>query len=271
MNEPLVTLQGLTLAFGPQTVLRNLDWRVARGQVIGLLGRNGAGKTSLLEALLGLRLPQAGEALLFGEPARSPSDDVRARIGYVPQQAELFEDLSAPQLLDYFASFYPRWNGAKVQQLLARWEIPLTQRIGLAVGRAAAAPVHHPRAGPRARAADPGTSRVAALDPLARRDFLRELVEQVLERATTVVFSTHILADLERVAAEVAFLKDGRIALQAPLDELLEQTRCLPPGATGAGLQPLGEARFGLWRSASAQWPPQAEPVSLDQLFEALA
>jgi len=270
MNEPLVTLQGLTLAFGPQTVLRNLDWRVARGQVIGLLGRNGAGKTSLLEALLGLRLPQAGEALLFGEPARSPSDDVRARIGYVPQQAELFEDLSAPQLLDYFASFYPRWNGAKVQQLLARWEIPLTQRIGsLSGGQQQRLSII------RALAHEPELlildEPVAALDPLARRDFLRELVEQVLERATTVVFSTHILADLERVAAEVAFLKDGRIALQAPLDELLEQTRCLPPGATVAGLQPLGEARFGLWRSASAQWPPQAEPVSLDQLFEALA
>ena len=129
MNGPPVHLQGLTLAFGPQTVLRNLDWRVARGQVIGLLGRNGAGKTSLLEALLGLRLPQAGEALLFGEPARSPSDDVRARIGYVPQQAELFEVLSAPELLDYLAIVYPRWTRAAVPQLPARWQSALTQRI----------------------------------------------------------------------------------------------------------------------------------------------
>ena len=74
---------------------------------------------------------------------------------------------------------------------------------------------------------------MASLDPLARRDFLRELVEQVLDRGTTVVFSTHILSDLERVAFNVAFLREGRIALQAPLDELLDQARVL----TGAELQ----------------------------------
>ena len=173
-----------------------------------------------------MRQPQAGEALLFGEPARSPSDATRARIGYVPQQADLFEDLTAPQLLDYFRSFYPRWNGEKVQQLLGRWDIPLKQRIGsLSGGQQQRLSII------RALAHEPELlildEPVAALDPLARRDFLRELVEQVLERGTTVVFSTHILSDLERVAAEVAFMRGGRIALQAPLDELLDQTRAV--------------------------------------------
>jgi ABC-2 type transport system ATP-binding protein len=270
MPDELVQLHDLTLGYGQQTVLRGLDWTVQRGQVIGLLGRNGAGKTSLLEALLGLRQTQGGDALLYGEPARTPSDATRARIGYVPQGADLFEDLTANQLLDYFKSFYPRWNDAKVEQLLSRWDIPRKQRIGsLSGGQQQRLSII------RALAHEPELlildEPVAALDPLARRDFLRELVEQVLERGTTVVFSTHILSDLERVAAEVAFLKGGRITLQAPLDELLEQTRRLPVGAAGEGLAPLGEPRLGLWRGTPAAWPGEAQAVGLDELFEALA
>ena len=216
-------LHGLKVAFGAQRVLDDLDWSLPTGQVVGLLGRNGAGKTTLIEALLGLREPDAGTALLFGEPPSHLSDAARARIGYVPQRSDLFEWLTADQLLTYFRSFYPRWNTAKVDGLMSRWDIardkPISKLSGgqqqrLSIVRALA---HEPEL---LVLDEP----VSSLDPAGRRDFLSELVEQVVDRRTTVVFSTHILSDLERVALDVAFLTGGRIALHAPLDELLESS-----------------------------------------------
>ena len=220
---PCLALQGLTVSFGGQRVLDGLDWSLPAGRVVGLLGRNGAGKTTLIETLLGLREPAAGDARVFGEPSLALGDDARARIGYVPQRSDLFEWLTADQLLAYFRSFYPRWNTAKVDGLMSRWDIardkPIRQLSGgqqqrLSIIRALA---HEPEL---LVLDEP----VASLDPAARRDFLGELVDQVIDQRTTIVFSTHILSDLERVAVDVAFLSGGRIALHAPLDELLESS-----------------------------------------------
>jgi len=222
-NDTCVQLQGLDIAFGAQRVLQGLDWALPTGQVVGLLGRNGSGKTTLIEALLGLREPDAGSALLFGQPVAHLDDAARARIGYVPQRSDLFEWLTADQLLAYFRSFYPRWNTAKVDGLMSRWDIardkPISKLSGgqqqrLSIVRALA---HEPEL---LVLDEP----VASLDPAGRRDFLSELVEQVVDRRTTIVFSTHILSDLERVALDVAFLTGGKIALHAPLDELLESS-----------------------------------------------
>jgi ABC-2 type transport system ATP-binding protein len=226
-TTPSVELAGVTLAYaGGAPVLRGLDWQLLPGQVVGLLGRNGAGKTTLLEALLGLREVQAGTVRVLGQAATRLNDTARARIGYVPQQSDLFDSFTPAQLLAYFKSFYPRWNEAKVDGLMSRWDINRHQRISkLSGGQQQRLSII------RALAHDPDLlvldEPVASLDPAGRRDFLRELVEQVIERGTTVVFSTHILSDLERVAFHMAFMSQGRIALQAPLDELLDEVRLL--------------------------------------------
>ena len=226
-TTPTVEITGANLAYsGGPPVLRGLDWRLLPGQVVGLLGRNGAGKTTLLEALLGLRETQSGAVRVFQQPVSRLDDAARARIGYVPQQSDLFESFTPAQLLAYFKSFYPRWNEAKVDGLMSRWAIDRDKRIGkLSVGQQQRLSII------RALAHDPDLlvldEPVASLDPAARRDFLRELIEGVLERGTTVVFSTHILSDLERVAFNLAFMNGGRIALQAPLDELLDEVRVL--------------------------------------------
>ncbi|MFN7726354.1 MAG: ABC transporter ATP-binding protein [Rubrivivax sp.] len=221
-----VTLQGLRLHYGGQAVLDNLDWTLLPGQVVGLLGRNGVGKSTLLESLLGLRDVGAGQVTLFDRALAQLDDGLRARIGFVPQKSDLFDWLTPRQLLRYFSSFYPRWNMAKAEGLLSRWEVPLDTPIGrLSGGQQQRLSIV------RALAPEPDLlvldEPVAALDPVGRRDFLRELVDQVLDRGTTVVFSTHILSDLERVAFNVAFMARGRIVLQAPLDELLDSTRHL--------------------------------------------
>ncbi len=274
---PRVEIEGLTLAYGRQPVLQGLQWRLDPGQVVGLLGRNGAGKTTLLEALLGLRDASAGSVQLFGQPAARLDDATRARIGYVPQQSDLFEELRADELLAYFRSFYPRWNEAKVQGLLERWAVPRDIPAGRMSGGQ-----QQRLSLIRALAHEPELlvldEPVASLDPLARRDFLRELVEQVLDRGTTVVFSTHILSDLERVAFNVAFLREGRIALQSPLDELLDETRLLvgPEALLAAlpGVEVLTR-RPGRWlvrRVDEAALAPGlvAQRAGLEDLFEAL-
>lgn len=293
MNAPLlqaapqVQIAGLTLAYDKKAapVLNGLDWTLKPGQVVGLLGRNGAGKTTLLEALLGLREPQSGSVQLFGQPAAALDDSARARIGYVPQGSDLFENLTPTQLLAYFKAFYPRWNEAKVEGLMGRWEIPRDQAIGkLSGGQQQRLSII------RALAHEPDLlildEPVASLDPIGRRDFLRELVDHVINRGTTVVFSTHILSDLERVAFNVAFLKAGQIALQSPLDELLEQTRRVT-GPAAEVSQFARDHQLATLASQAAQagqsrlvlrgaWPERApetllvQTVSLDDLFEVL-
>jgi ABC-2 type transport system ATP-binding protein len=217
------SLAGIRVAFGGKPVLADLDWALPAGTVVGLLGRNGAGKTTLIETLLGLREPEAGRAFVFGQPALALDDAGRALVGYVPQRSDLFEWMTAGQMLAYFRSFYPRWNTAKVDGLLSRWDIARDKPIGkLSGGEQQRLSIV------RALAHDPELlildEPVASLDPAGRRDFLAEVVEQVVDRRTTVLFSTHILSDLERVAVDVAFLSGGRIALHAPLDELLDSS-----------------------------------------------
>ena len=270
-----LALRGVSVTFGAQRVLDGLDWSLPAGRVVGLLGRNGAGKTTLIETLLGLREPASGEALLFGQPSLALTDAARARIGYVPQRSDLFEWLTADQLLAYFRSFYPRWNTAKVDGLMSRWEIARDKPIGkLSGGQQQRLSII------RALAHEPELlvldEPVASLDPAARRDFLGELVDQVVDRQTTVVFSTHILSDLERVALDVAFLAGGKIALHSPLDELLESSVRL--GGVPADierfvaahrLQPVSHAAgvpvIARGRDATAM-PPATPTVSVDRV-----
>jgi ABC-2 type transport system ATP-binding protein len=219
-----VVVENLHKAFGSQQVLQGVNWNIAPGKVIGLLGRNGAGKSTLLECLLGLRESDAGSSRVFGQSVTALDEQTRANIGYVPQKSDLFEWLTPVQLLNYFKALYPRWNQGKVDGLMERWgfhgeardkqisQLSGGQRQRLSIIRALA---HDPQL---LVLDEP----VASLDPVGRRDFLQELISGVIERDTTVIFSTHILSDLERVALDVAFLQGGKIVLQGALDELLE-------------------------------------------------
>jgi ABC-2 type transport system ATP-binding protein len=245
-SYPIVSMYSVSKHFGSQHVLNGLDWQIARGQVIGLLGRNGAGKSTLLECMLGLRELDGGSVSLLGEDAGRLSEQVLARIGYVPQKPDLFDWLTPLQMFDYFKAMYPRWNTGKVEGLLSRWGFDAAMRNKqikkLSGGEQQRLAII------RALAHDPEVlildEPVSALDPVGRREFLRELVEQVIERGTTVVFSTHILSDLERVAFDLAFLKNGKIALQGQTDALLEGARRILVPAASLPAAPLaGEVR----------------------------
>lgn len=235
MDTPLAA-RSLQLAYGRREVLRGVDLELRRGEVLGLIGRNGAGKSSLIGCLLGLLRPQAGTSQVMGAPALQLDDARKARLGYVPQQPQAFGWMKVGQLFQYLGQLYPGWDPAYAATLLRRWDLDPSRAIGklspgeaqrLALVRALA-----PR--PALLVLDePGS----ALDPVARRELLRGIVEQAIDSDTTVLFSSHIISDLERVASRVAFLHDGRLLLDRPLDEVKDNVvRIIVPAAAATRL-----------------------------------
>ncbi|MBS0203480.1 MAG: ABC transporter ATP-binding protein [Planctomycetes bacterium] len=227
MNDNvIVEATGLCRQFGKTPVLRGLNLSIERGMVVGLLGTNGCGKSTLVKCLLGLLRLSGGSARLFGEDPWTLSGAAKARLGYVPQDVKLYPWMTVSQVIAYTAAFYPRWDFQLSEELLQRWDLPRDRRVGpmspgqmqklgliLALGHR-----------PELLVLD---EPVAALDPIARREFLKSLLEVTQDEQHTVLFSTHITSDLERVASHVALLKDGKLALFDDLDAVKDRVKRL--------------------------------------------
>ncbi|HET7332483.1 ABC transporter ATP-binding protein, partial [Dyella sp.] len=165
------------------------------------------------------------------------SDAVKERIAYVPQQPEALAWLTAEQMFDYLGRFYPRWDHDFADTRLRRWNIPTNRVLGkLSPGERQRVDLI------RALASQPELlvldEPAAALDPVARRELLREIALRAGESGTTVLFSTHIVSDLERVASDVAFLHEGRLLLHCSVDETKERYARLWLPATLANAAP---------------------------------
>ncbi|HEX5306729.1 MAG TPA: ABC transporter ATP-binding protein [Dyella sp.] len=243
---PVLQVSQLSKSFARREVLRGLDWSVPAGRVIGLLGRNGAGKTTLLRCLLGLSPIDAGEVSLFGAPMTEPGGERMHRIGFVPQTFDLFPWMKVRAYLDFTAAFYARWNAPLTDRLLGEWQLDPKQKIGqLSQGQ------RQKLAIVRAIAPEPDLlvldEPVASLDPQARRAFMSELLELMRAPGKTVIFSTHITADLERADADIALLRDGRIQFTRPLAELRTHLRRVV--LTRAGGWPQAPAVAGLLKA----------------------
>ncbi|MGN6370308.1 MAG: ABC transporter ATP-binding protein [Phycisphaerae bacterium] len=223
---PAITCDGLTKAYARHTVLNALHLAIPAGSVTGLLGKNGAGKTTLLKCLLGLIRPDSGSLRLLNENPASLSADAKSRLGYVPQTPSLYHWMRIRQLLDYTAAFYPRWNADLVDALMKRFELKPDAKVGtLSVGTAQKLAIilalaHEPEL---LLLDEPA----ASLDPIARREFLSAILDIAVDGRRTVLFSTHITSDLERVADSVAILKNGRILYHDALDYLKDSIKRL--------------------------------------------
>ncbi|MFM9966503.1 MAG: ABC transporter ATP-binding protein [Planctomycetaceae bacterium] len=225
-DQPVLAIRGVTKRFSQKTVLDRLDFTVPRGSVTGLLGKNGAGKTTLLKCMLGLQTPQAGTITVLGEDSRQLSGAAKARLAYVPQEVSLYPWMKIRQVVAYTAAFYPRWNSSLIERLIAEWEINPEDKVGpLSTGQLQKLGIllalgHEPEL---LILDEP----VASLDPAARRQFLATLLEIAVTGDRTVLFSTHITSDLERVADRVAILKEGRIVYDDELSFLKETVKRL--------------------------------------------
>jgi ABC-2 type transport system ATP-binding protein len=219
MRETHVVAKNLSKNFGTHEVLHGLTFSVEPGDVIGVLGKNGAGKTTLLELMLGFTPASDGQVEVFGHESFNLPGESKARVGFVPQQDELIDQLNARDQLSVIASFYPRWDKALIGRLCAQWGVDFEARIkGMSVGERQKLSIllalgHKPEL---LVLDEP----VASLDPLARRQFLEQIVEVTADGERSVVFSSHIVSDIERLANKIWILKGGRLQWQGDLDSL---------------------------------------------------
>jgi ABC-2 type transport system ATP-binding protein len=217
----LVTTRGLGKTIGSKTILRDISVNVAPGTVVGIIGMNGAGKTTLLEILLGFSPASSGSTQLFGHDSFTLPAALKGRIGFVPQQDELLNPITGRQQLALIAALHGRWNHALIERLYEAWELPLDQTIqGLSGGERQKLSIllalgHEPDL---LMLDEP----MASLDPVSRRQFLQEIIEIAAAQSRTVLFSTHIISDLERIADEIWIVRRGAIAWAGPLDTLKE-------------------------------------------------
>jgi ABC-2 type transport system ATP-binding protein len=221
MNSATVEAANLSKTFGQKQVLRDMSFGIAPGDVIGVLGKNGAGKTTLLELILGFTSPTAGAIRVFGHESFSLPGDIKARVGFVPQQDELLDQLTVADQLRVIASFYPRWDFTLIERLCSEWGVNVKARIkGMSVGERQKLSIllafgHKPDL---LILDEP----VASLDPIARRQFLEQLLTLSTDEQRAIVFSSHIVSDIERLANRIWILKDGHMDWQGDLDSLKE-------------------------------------------------
>ena len=201
------------------SVLVNINLEVEPGSITGLLGKNGAGKTTLLHCALGLLRTDQGTCSNFGSDSWDSAPEVRQRIGFVPQVFTGYEWMTVDEITKHWGAFYESWDPHLVRRLIDQLELPTYLDIWkLSEGQKQKVSIilamgHRPDL---LVLDEP----VAGLDPSARRAFLEILLDQYMDEKKTVLFSTHILSDLERVTANVILLKDRSVALHESLDDL---------------------------------------------------
>jgi ABC-2 type transport system ATP-binding protein len=258
---------GVTKGYDGKPVLSGISIELRPGSIVGLVGRNGAGKTTLIQILLGLLQPDSGSATVLGEAALAMTDASKSRLAYVPQQPESLLWMRVGSMLDFVGSLYPTWDRAYVERALVRAGIAPSRPLSkLSPGeRQTVALIRALALRPELLVLD---EPAAALDPVARRELLRELALRAGDCGTTVLFSTHIVSDLERVASDVLCLHGHRIVLAASTDDLKETHGILRMSAEAASLVPGalpgelsrrrredGGVNIVLRRRAGAPWP----------------
>lgn len=275
-----VSVEHLTLRYDDTIALDDVSFSLPQGAVLGVVGRNGAGKSTLLQCLVGLTVPQQGRATILGCPSLELTDAVRERLGYVGQVPDLIEAMQVWDHVAYFGQYYANWSDIRARSLCSQFELGERDKVGtLSVGqRQRLAIVLALMHDPALLILDEPAS---ALDPLARRDLLRNLFATDADQPRTTVISSHLLDDLERVVTDVAFFHKGRLRLIAHRDDLAERVRLV------ITKQPLPDAKGvlharefdGLWHQVidSETFPLQTlaagseeRALGLDNLFAEL-
>jgi ABC-2 type transport system ATP-binding protein len=222
--QPIVDIHRVTRKFGDKTALDDVSLTVPRGGVFGLIGANGAGKTTLIKHILGMLKAQSGTVRVFGfDPIENPVATL-GRIGYLSEDRDLPDWMRVGELMRYTQAFYPDWNEEYADELRQTFDLNVNARIrNLSRGQRArtgllAALAHRPEL----LVLDEPSS---GLDPVVRRDILGAIIRTIAEEGRTVLFSSHLLDEVERVADRVAIIHQGWIVLTATMDEIKDAHR----------------------------------------------
>ena len=214
----VIEINQLTKEFGTLTALDSVELNLERGQIVGLLGPNGSGKTTLIKVLNGLLTPTAGNVLICG---MEPGVETKKRVAYLPDRTALPEYMTTDQLIMLYQDFFPDFNKAKAEamiddlgidrkQTLKRMSKGTKEKLQLCLVMARDAEVY--------LLDEP----IGGVDPATRDYILRTIISNYNENAV-VIISTHLIADIESVLDDVVFIKEGRIVLHKPADEIREE------------------------------------------------
>ncbi|WP_339732862.1 ABC transporter ATP-binding protein [uncultured Gimesia sp.] len=220
MSAHVIEISDLSRRFGKKQALDNVSLSVPEGAVFGLVGENGAGKTTLLKHVLGFLKPQQGTVRVFGlDPVADPPG-VLGRIGHLSETRDLPTWMTVRELFEFTRAFYPKWDPVYAEELRMMFELSLSQKVPtLSRGQLARAGLllalaHRP---PLLVLDEPSSG----LDPVVRKDILDAIIRTVVDEGRTVLFSSHLLDEVQRVSDQVAILDQGKILLTSPLDEVL--------------------------------------------------
>jgi len=223
MNEAPIIVQNVSRSFGKTEVIRDLNFSVKPGSIYGFLGRNGSGKTTTLRMLAGLIKPQAGEVRIMGNDPFTIGAKERQWVGYLSEKP-IIGFMSVRGILKLSQRLYPSWDAALADALLAKYNIKANQSIlKLSQGNQRLASfIATIATRPKVLMLD---EPAANLDVVARREILDDILQLIRDCGCTVLFSTHILSDVERVADEIGILAKGTLQVSEPLDALKDSIR----------------------------------------------
>jgi len=224
MSQSVIEVSELTRRFGTTTALAGVTLSFPRGAVYGLVGKNGAGKTTLIKHILGLLRAQTGSVRVFGlDPVADPVG-VLSRIGYLSEENDLPGWMRVDELIRYSRAFYPAWDDAYAENLRQSFALDPSAKIKtLSKGQKARAGLLIALAHrPELLVLDEPSS---GLDPIVRRDILGAVIRTIADEGRTVLFSSHLLQEVEQVADHVTMINEGKIVLSASLDAIRESHR----------------------------------------------
>src|SRR5947207_13073405 len=253
VSESVVHVSELTRRFGATTALDSVSLSLPRGAVYGLVGANGAGKTTLIRHILGLLRAESGSVRVFGlDPVADPVA-VLSRIGYLSEENDLPGWMRVDELIRYTRAFYPKWDDTYAEELRRTFALDPAAKIkDLSRGQRARAGLlialaHRPEVlvldGPS-----------SGLDPIVRRDILGAVIRTVAEEGRTVLFSSHLLHEVERVADRVALIDRGRVVFSGALDHIKDTHHRLTLRFPEPRPQPPALAGALAWEGHGAEW-----------------
>ena len=275
-GEAALRTDGLGRRYGRNWALRDCTLELPQSRIIGLVGANGAGKTTLLHLAIGLSRPTEGSVSMFGRPIRMDQPDGLAEVGFVAQDHPLYRGFTAAEMVRFGRSLNPRFDQPGAERRLRELDIPIDRKTGALSGgqQAQVALTIALAKQPRILVLD---EPVASLDPLARREVMKSLIGAVAEADLTVLLSSHVVAELERVCDHLVLLHQGRVRLSGDIDTLLADHRLLTGPRTdsvdsvdGIVSATHGQRHSNLLVRQPAEIPThprwEAHPVSLEDL-----
>jgi len=251
--ENAIEIRGLRHAYGGQVIHRSLDLDVPRGKIVGLLGKNGVGKTTLMNILMGFLRPAAGRCTVFGEPSHALSPDAKRRVGLLFEGHLAYDFMTIAQIERFYSRFYPSWNPARFHDLMDRLGLPASH------------PIRHMSEGQRSQvvlgllfAQEPDLllldDYAMGLDAGYRRLFVDYLADYARDGRRTVFLTSHVIEDMQRLVDDLVLLRKGHDAQEMSLTDFTQRFSCYSIARQGREIPTRDDVLFNVERAAGERY-----------------